>query len=57
MLRQKFRNVLVDRRLRARLSRFLNLVAFCSIIWILTGPWIARDVYSQETAMHVMGST
>ena len=51
MLRQKLRQVLVEERLRSRLSKLLNLATVIGILWILSGPWIAKKVFTSENAL------
>ena len=41
----------MDPRLRNKLATFLGLFAIICIVWILSGPWIARHVYTQEKAL------
>ena len=43
--------MLTEERPRTIFSRLLTLVAIGSIVCILSGPWIARDVFTSENAL------
>ena len=53
MLRQKLRAILIEERLRTRFSKFLNIMAIVGFLWILSGPYIARKVFTSENALKI----
>ena len=55
MLRQKLRRILVEEKLRSRFSKLLNILAVVGFLWIFSGPYIARKVFTSENALKVDG--
>ena len=44
---------MVEESLRWKFAKLLNIVALIGFLWIFSGPWISRRVFTSENALRV----
>lgn len=52
MLRQKVRRFLINRNNHPTLKRLFRVMIFLGILWILSFPYLARNVFTSENAFN-----
>ena len=52
MLRQKIRKIIINRKNHYILTKLSRLLIILGIMWILSFPYLSRDVFTSENALN-----